>query len=125
MHVLRARRDGRKARAKERVFSVRDDFGQWNEKLQRLNYLTCLTVTFTMVKMFPLVIGLYWTYGITSKEGFIMLINERSLTWMPYSDFIQVRESDEIITANFVFEQLEMTCTASIVRCLRTRQHHT
>jgi sulfate adenylyltransferase subunit 2 len=30
-----ARRDEEKARAKERVFSVRDDFGQWNPKLQR------------------------------------------------------------------------------------------
>ena len=29
-----ARRDEEKARAKERIFSVRDDFGQWNEKLQ-------------------------------------------------------------------------------------------
>lgn len=30
-----ARRDEEKARAKERIFSVRDVFGQWNEKLQR------------------------------------------------------------------------------------------
>jgi sulfate adenylyltransferase subunit 2 len=30
-----ARRDEEKARAKERIFSVRDDFGQWNPKLQR------------------------------------------------------------------------------------------
>jgi sulfate adenylyltransferase subunit 2 len=30
-----ARRDEEKARAKERIFSVRDDFGQWNEKAQR------------------------------------------------------------------------------------------
>ena len=30
-----ARRDEEKARAKERFFSHRDDFGQWNEKLQR------------------------------------------------------------------------------------------
>ncbi len=30
-----ARRDEEKARAKERVFSVRDDFGQWDEKNQR------------------------------------------------------------------------------------------
>ncbi|MCC5944379.1 MAG: sulfate adenylyltransferase subunit CysD [Bernardetiaceae bacterium] len=30
-----ARRDEEKARAKERFFSVRDDFGQWNPKLQR------------------------------------------------------------------------------------------
>lgn len=30
-----ARRDEEKARAKERVFSVRDEFGQWNPKSQR------------------------------------------------------------------------------------------
>ena len=30
-----ARRDEEKARAKERIFSVRDDFGQWDPKLQR------------------------------------------------------------------------------------------
>ncbi|MBC5774659.1 sulfate adenylyltransferase subunit CysD [Pontibacter sp. KCTC 32443] len=30
-----ARRDEEKARAKERIFSVRDAFGQWNPKLQR------------------------------------------------------------------------------------------
>lgn len=29
-----ARRDEEKARAKERIFSVRDDFGQWDEKKQ-------------------------------------------------------------------------------------------
>lgn len=30
-----ARRDEEKARAKERIFSVRDDFGQWDERNQR------------------------------------------------------------------------------------------
>ena len=30
-----ARRDEEKARAKERIFSFRDDFGQWNPRLQR------------------------------------------------------------------------------------------
>lgn len=30
-----ARRDEEKARAKERIFSVRDEFGQWEPKLQR------------------------------------------------------------------------------------------
>src|ERR1041384_3828408 len=30
-----ARRDEEKARAKERIFSVRNEFGQWNPKLQR------------------------------------------------------------------------------------------
>lgn len=35
-----ARRDEEKARAKERIFSVRDDFGQWDEKINVLNCLT-------------------------------------------------------------------------------------
>ena len=30
-----ARRDEEKARAKERIFSVRDEFGQWDPKKQR------------------------------------------------------------------------------------------
>src|SRR5690606_2884903 len=30
-----ARRDEEKARAKERIFSVRDEFGQWDPKIQR------------------------------------------------------------------------------------------
>ena len=33
-----ARRDEEKARAKERIFSVRDEFGQWDPKLQRPSY---------------------------------------------------------------------------------------
>jgi sulfate adenylyltransferase subunit 2 len=32
-------RDEEKARAKERIFSVRDDFGQWDEKTNVQNYL--------------------------------------------------------------------------------------
>jgi sulfate adenylyltransferase subunit 2 len=35
-----ARRE-RKSRAKERIFSVRDDFGQWDEKTSVLNYSIC------------------------------------------------------------------------------------
>lgn len=36
-----ARRDEEKARAKERIFSVRDDFGQWNSKNNVQNYSIC------------------------------------------------------------------------------------
>jgi len=38
-----ARRDEEKARAKERIFSVRDDFGQWDEKISVQNYSIYLT----------------------------------------------------------------------------------
>jgi 3'-phosphoadenosine 5'-phosphosulfate sulfotransferase (PAPS reductase)/FAD synthetase len=41
-----ARRDEEKARAKERIFSVRDEFGQWNPKLQRPNSGTPTTAGF-------------------------------------------------------------------------------
>jgi len=37
-----ARRDEEKARAKERIFSVRDDFGQWDEKNQRPEFFDML-----------------------------------------------------------------------------------
>jgi sulfate adenylyltransferase subunit 2 len=46
-----ARRDEEKARAKERIFSVRDDFGQWDAKKQRP---VC----------FPFLTGQNWMYGI-------------------------------------------------------------
>jgi 3'-phosphoadenosine 5'-phosphosulfate sulfotransferase (PAPS reductase)/FAD synthetase len=46
-----ARRDEEKARAKERIFSVRDEFGQWDPKLQDPNYGTPITEEFTKAKM--------------------------------------------------------------------------
>ena len=38
-----ARRDEEKARAKERFFSHRDEFGQWILKISVLNFGICLT----------------------------------------------------------------------------------
>jgi len=46
-----ARRDEEKARAKERIFSVRDEFGQWNPKLQRPELWTLITEELTRVRM--------------------------------------------------------------------------
>jgi sulfate adenylyltransferase subunit 2 len=52
-----ARRDEEKARAKERVFSVRDDFGQWDEKNQRPELFDMLNGNIDLgqnVRVFPI-----------------------------------------------------------------------
>ncbi len=52
-----ARRDEEKARAKERIFSVRDDFGQWDEKNQRPELFDMLNGNIEMgqnVRIFPI-----------------------------------------------------------------------
>ncbi len=52
-----ARRDEEKARAKERIFSVRDDFGQWDEKNQRPELFDMLNGEIELghnVRVFPI-----------------------------------------------------------------------
>src|SRR5215213_8841464 len=52
-----ARRDEEKARAKERIFSVRDEFGQWDAKNQRpelFNYLNGRINPGENVRVFPI-----------------------------------------------------------------------
>src|SRR6201995_4814880 len=52
-----ARRDEEKARAKERVFSVRDDFGQWDAKRQRPELFDMLNGRINLgenVRVFPI-----------------------------------------------------------------------
>ena len=52
-----ARRDEEKARAKERIFSVRDDFGQWDEKSQRPEVFDILNGRIELgqnVRVFPI-----------------------------------------------------------------------
>lgn len=52
-----ARRDEEKARAKERIFSVRDSFGQWNEKAQRPELFDLLNGSISFgenIRAFPL-----------------------------------------------------------------------
>jgi len=52
-----ARRDEEKARAKERIFSVRDDFGQWDEKNQRPELFDMLNGQIDLgqnVRVFPI-----------------------------------------------------------------------
>ena len=82
-----ARRDEEKARAKERFFSHRDDFGQWDPKINDQNYGTYSMVKRNLVSISGFsqsVIGRKWISGnILRKKILICLIytflmNERS-----------------------------------------------
>ena len=61
-----ARRDEEKARAKERFFSHRDEFGQWDPKNQRPEFGIFLTVVKIMestLEYFLYPTGQRWTFG--------------------------------------------------------------
>ncbi len=124
-----ARRDEEKARAKERVFSVRDDFGQWNEKLQRpelFDMLNGMIHNGENVRVFPIS---NWTeldvwhyirqekleipsiYYAHKREVFL-----RDNQWMPVSDYVQVAEYDERKIASVRFRTVgDMSCTAAVL----------
>ena len=65
-----ARRDEEKARAKERIFSFRDDFGQWDPKHQRpelWNLYNARVNPGEHVRVFPISTGPSWMSGNTSS----------------------------------------------------------
>ena len=124
-----ARRDEEKARAKERIFSVRDDFGQWNEKLQRPELFDMLNGKIhngENVRVFPISI---WTeldvWNYIQREQLdipsLYYAHERKVfnrdgQWIPVSDYVHVDDSDEVRNANVRFRTVgDMTCTAAVL----------
>ena len=118
-----ARRDEEKARAKERIFSVRDDFGQWNVKNQRPELFDVLNGRINPgenVRAFPIS---NWTeldvWNYIKREEIqlpsVYFAHKRNvflrdgLIWSD-SEFIN-RDDDET-----VFEKTvgDMTCTAAV-----------
>lgn len=66
-----ARRDEEKARAKERIFSHRDSFGQWQPKAQRPELWTLFNTRIAQESISassPSATGPSWTCGSTSPE---------------------------------------------------------
>ena len=65
-----ARRDEEKARAKERFFSHRDEFGQWDPKTSVRSFGICLmdaNTTANILEYFPFQTGRRWMFGSTSN----------------------------------------------------------
>jgi sulfate adenylyltransferase subunit 2 len=106
-----ARRDEEKARAKERVYSFRDEFGQWDPKNQRPELWSLYNGRHHKgehIRIFPLS---NWTeldiWGYLSKEQAdlpsIYFAHERQVfqrdgMWLPVSEFTSPKEGEEIQT---------------------------
>lgn len=123
-----ARRDEEKARAKERIFSVRDDFGGWDPKLQRpelWNIYNGKIHKGENVRVFPIS---NWTeldvWNYIRREGIelpsIYFSHDREVLehqgqLIAVSDFIQVDENDKIETKKVRYRTVgDMTCTAAV-----------
>ncbi len=124
-----ARRDEEKARAKERIFSVRDDFGQWDEKNQRPELFDMLNGQIEMgqnVRVFPIS---NWTeldvWSYIQRENIeipsIYFAHQRNifvrdgLIWSAQDDVV-FRASDEKVEERTVrFRTVgDMSCTAAV-----------
>lgn len=123
-----ARRDEEKARAKERIFSVRDEFGQWDPKLQRpelWNIYNGRIHKGENVRVFPIS---NWTeldiWNYIRRENIelpsIYFAHDREVLehegqLVALSEFIQREETDKISTRRVRYRTVgDMTCTAAV-----------
>lgn len=123
-----ARRDEEKARAKERIFSVRDDFGGWNPKLQRpelWNIYNGKIHKGENIRVFPISNWTeldVWNYIKREKIELpsIYFSHEREVLehqgqLIAVSDFIQIEEGDNISIKKVRYRTVgDMTCTAAV-----------
>lgn len=122
-----ARRDEEKARAKERIFSVRDDFGQWQPKKQRpelWNIYNGKIAKGENVRVFPIS---NWTeldiWNYILREGIelpsIYFSHQRECIkrdgqLMANTPFINADKDDVIVRKQVRFRTIgDMTCTAA------------
>src|SRR5262245_44069456 len=123
-----ARRDEEKARAKERIFSVRDEFGQWNPKLQRpeiWNIYNGHIHKGENVRIFPIS---NWTeldiWNYIRKEKIdlpsIYFSHERQVIehegqLVAVSEYARIDETDNVVTKKVRYRTVgDMTCTAAV-----------
>ncbi len=123
-----ARRDEEKARAKERIFSVRDDFGQWDPKLQRPELWDILNGKIQKghnVRVFPIS---NWTeldvwnyikkYNIELPNLYFAherecIVHQDKL--VATSEFIQPLKTDTVVVEKVRYRTVgDMTCTAAV-----------
>jgi len=125
-----ARRDEEKARAKERIFSVRDDFGQWDEKNQRPELFDMLNGQIELgqnVRVFPISNWTeldVWSYIEEEKIEIpsIYFAHTRAtflrdgLIWSADDDVVYRDEDEEVIERIVRFRTVgDMSCTAAVL----------
>lgn len=125
-----ARRDEEKARAKERIFSVRDDFGQWDEKNQRPEVFDMLNGRIDLgqnVRVFPISNWTeldVWTYIEEEKNEIpsIYFAHTRSvfmrdgMIWSAQDDVVFRDQTEKVETRTVRFRTVgDMSCTAAVL----------
>jgi len=123
-----ARRDEEKARAKERIFSVRDEFGQWDPKRQRPELWNIFNGRIDKgenVRVFPIS---NWTeldvWNYIKRENIeipsLYFAHERDCIyrngqWMTADPSLNIDHEDKIERKNVRFRTIgDMTCTAAV-----------
>jgi sulfate adenylyltransferase subunit 2 len=123
-----ARRDEEKARAKERVFSFRDAFGQWDPKNQRpelWNLYNARVNPGEHMRVFPLS---NWTeldvWQYIEQEQLALpniyfshrrQVVRRDNQWLPVSDLITLKPREEVRDLNVRVRTIgDITCTGCI-----------
>ncbi len=123
-----ARRDEEKARAKERFFSHRDDFGQWDPKNQRPELWNIFNGKMHHGENFRIFPISNWTemdvwqymlyenvelpslYFSHMRDCFV-----RNGVIMSTSDFIQMKSEEEVVSMQVRFRTIgDMTCTGAV-----------
>jgi sulfate adenylyltransferase subunit 2 len=123
-----ARRDEEKARAKERVFSFRDDFGQWDPRNQRPELWSLYNARIhpgESIRVFPLS---NWTeldvWHYISREGLALPeiyyahdreVVERDGMLYAVNEFFRIRDSETSFTARVRYRTVgDASCTAAV-----------
>ncbi len=123
-----ARRDEEKARAKERIFSVRDEFGQWDPKKQRPELWNIYNGKINKgenVRVFPIS---NWTeldvWNYIRRENIalpsIYFAHDRKVLefegqYVAVSEHIRIDETDVIVNKKVRYRTVgDMTCTAAV-----------
>jgi sulfate adenylyltransferase subunit 2 len=129
-----ARRDEEKARAKERIFSIRDEFGQWDPKLQRPELWNTYNGRIHKgenVRVFPIS---NWTeldiWNYIRRENIqlpsIYFAHDREVLeyegqLVAMSEFIQREATDKISVKKVRYRTVgDMTCTAAVASTATT-----
>jgi sulfate adenylyltransferase subunit 2 len=129
-----ARRDEEKARAKERVFSLRDEFGQWDPKRQRpelWNLLNGRIRPGEHVRVFPLS---NWTeldvWEYLRREAVALpslyfahtrKVVKRGAALFPVSHFVHLDDGEKVSEQTVRFRTVgDMTCTAAVASTAAT-----
>lgn len=123
-----ARRDEEKARAKERFFSHRDEFGQWDPKNQRPELWNIFNGRKQMGEHFRVFPISNWTemdiWNYIMKENIpipsLYIAHERDVvyrdnTWLPVSEHLKLRDGEKVERKMIRFRTLgDITITGGI-----------